>query len=273
MGYVSHYGNTTNAENDKAANNKTHFTIKGPVNLAICTKSYGTISPKELRDDCITQNNCQSNYSISFWILLPSRIAMAKIGQVKIMNIGSVSVQFGLTERSSDHNKTVDHSLMVNLTGVTRTCQWYFHNRLHNESILFGVWSFIAISVLKAKEEVSVYLNGLLAHGSKGNCVLKDKMKSEADLGGSLPIVCFDEIVFWHKFLAAEDARKLYNAIAYSGKEFYSINCLFVILSSSSNSHLSRCPMICLWLPQKFCRLGKLLFKYTFSTKASFWKL
>ena len=149
---------------------------------------------------------------------------MSKIGQVGVMNIGPVSVQFGLSDRSSYHNKTGDHSLLVNLTGVTRTCQWYFHNRLHNESILYGVWTHIAISVQKAKEEVSAYFNGLFTHGSKGNCVLKDKIKSEAELGGSLPIVCYDEIVFWHKFLAEGDARRLYNAIAYSGMEVYSIS-------------------------------------------------
>lgn len=224
MGHVAHYGTTTNAENDKTANNRTHFTTKGPVNLAFCTKSYGTVSLKELQNDCIMQNNCVSSYSISFWILLPSRIVMAKIGRVDVMNIGPVSVEFGLSDRSNDLNKAREHSLLVNLTGVAHTCQWYFHNRLHNDSILYGVWTHITISVQKANEEISAYFNGQLTHGTKRNCLLKENLKGEAELGGSLPIVCFDEIVFWHKFLSEEDASKLHNAIAYSGMKFYSIN-------------------------------------------------
>ncbi len=183
----------------------------GVVNLAVCTaSSLPVIYPRSaLGNPCVLQDTCTSAYSLSIWLNLPWKHGITNETNIHLISIGRLQVQFNYYLESTSSTSSF---LAIFLSSSTELCEW----QVSCANEMMGVWTNLVISIVERKP--SVFLNGQFKRAFNKSCSPMPVNQKDLLLGGSVPYVCFDELVFWDHSLATSDAKRLFNATSYSGE-------------------------------------------------------
>ncbi len=194
-----------------AVSHQLYFTTPGAVNLAMCTASDQPIRSTAINQGCAVDDSCSSGYSVSLWLSLPSRIKLMNITSLDILLLRYIQIQFSSVAGLADGSGF----LAINVTSGNQLCRWHVVNCSHE---MYGVWKNLVVSVTKPTNEIKVFINGLLCPVSRITCVTIDSPVADIYMGGGSPYICFDDFVIWNYNLAEADAKNLFNAVYYNGK-------------------------------------------------------
>ena len=194
-----------------------YFTTVGPGNLALCTTSTDPIRMRPVESNCIVDGRCNVNYSISFWVLLPSRTTLKNTGNFTIVRVGPLTMEVVRNAETRSDNQTSLFSTYLHVTFSSTICEWELGKGVSK----LGVWSYYVFSVDISTMNIIVYQNGNVGTANRKRCIRQGISGDKVIFGGGTPMLCYDEFSIWEGNMDQIQAEKLYNSIAFSGKNTY----------------------------------------------------